>query len=49
MFTLCVFGPGYLELAPSWVVEWFATCRERIRPGGAVLTATPEPGKPDRS
>jgi serine/threonine-protein kinase len=49
MFTLCAFGPGYLKLAPSWVAEWFAMCRERIRPGGAPLPTTPDPGRPDRS
>ena len=30
MFTLSVFGPGYLSLSPAWMKEWFAACRDRV-------------------
>jgi len=49
MFSLCVFGPGYLKLAPGWVVEWFAACRERIKPGAGLPATTLNPGNPDQS
>jgi hypothetical protein len=49
MFTLCVLCHGYLKLAPGWVLEWFAACRERIKPSEATLMSTPKPGNPDRS
>jgi TolB-like protein/Flp pilus assembly protein TadD len=37
MFTLSVFGPGYLSLSPAWMKDWFAACRDRI----SVTHATP--------
>jgi serine/threonine protein kinase len=30
VFTLCLFGPGYLSLSPAWVKEWFAARRDRV-------------------
>ena len=32
MFTLALFGSGFLALAPSWVQEWFAARRGELGP-----------------
>jgi hypothetical protein len=37
MFALAVLGPGYLSLAPVWIRDWFAACRDRI---GAARAAS---------
>jgi len=44
MFTLCLFGPGYLSLMPEWMREWFAERRAVIGPGATAAGATKDAG-----
>jgi hypothetical protein len=41
VFTLWLFGPGYLSLSPAWVKEWFASRRDRVIAAGAEARTGP--------